>query len=353
MGRTPVLRCYEHVLLSAAMQAQIAQLRQQAETDIASATSDHLLEEFRIKYLARNGLIASLFDGLKTVSPAEKPALGKSLNDLRGRIQSLYEEKKSSRASTGTTAPILDLTLPGRRKYLGTKHPMVQTMDEIKSIFVSLGFGIADGPEIEDDYHNFEALNFPADHPARDMQDTFFITKKALLRTQTSPVQIRVMESHPPPVRVICPGRVYRNEAVSARSLCFFHQVEGLYVDKGVTFSELKGTLLAFARQFYGPDIKYRFRPSFFPFTEPSAEMDISCFICSGKGCRMCKQTGWLEILGCGMVDPNVFTYVGYDPEQYTGYAFGMGIERTAALLYGIDDLRLFYENDIRFLNQF
>jgi phenylalanyl-tRNA synthetase alpha chain len=229
----------------------------------------------------------------------------------------------------------------------------MQTLDEVKSIFVRMGFGIADGPELEDDYHNFEALNFPPDHPARDMQDTFFVSRTGLLRTHTSPVQIRVMKSQKPPVRAIMPGRVFRNEAISARSLAAFYQVEGLYVDRGVTFADLKGTLVSFARQFYGRDIKYRFIPSFFPFTEPSAEMYITCFLCKGKGCRMCKQTGWLEVLGCGMVDPNVFTAVGYDPEVVSGYAFGMGIDRTAALLYGVDDLRYFYENDIRFLRQF
>jgi phenylalanyl-tRNA synthetase alpha chain len=216
-----------------------------------------------------------------------------------------------------------------------------------------MGFGIADGPEIEDDYHNFEALNFPPDHPARDMQDTFFLSKAGLLRTHTSPVQIRVMENHPPPLRVIMPGKVYRNEAISARSYCLFHQVEGLCVDKGITFSDLKGTLIAFIKQFYGGNLKYRFRPTFFPFTEPSADIYISCFICGGKGCRLCKQNGWLEILGCGMVDPNVFRAVGYDPEIYAGYAFGMGIERIALLRYGIDDIRLFFDNDIRFLHQF
>jgi phenylalanyl-tRNA synthetase alpha chain len=226
-------------------------------------------------------------------------------------------------------------------------------MDEIKAIFVSMGFGIADGPELEDDYHNFGALNFPPDHPARDTQDTFFINDQALLRTHTSPVQIRVMEQHEPPVRVIIPGKVYRNEAISARSYCMFHQVEGLYVDRGVTFSELKGTLISFIKQFYGSSVRYKFRPTFFPFTEPSADIYISCFICGGKGCRLCKQNGWLEILGCGMVDPNVFSSVGYDPEKYTGYAFGMGIERIALLRFGVDDIRLFFDNDVRFLNQF
>jgi phenylalanyl-tRNA synthetase alpha chain len=335
------------------MHANLKQLREQVETEIASAVTEQQVEEFRIKFLSRKGLLASLFDELKTIPAVEKPAVGKLVNELRSRAQELFEEKSKALKAKPTSVPHLDPTLPGRRKFRGTKHPLMQTLDEIKSIFVSMGFGIADGPEIEDDWHNFGALNFPPDHPARDMQDTFFVDSNILLRTHTSPVQIRVMENNKPPLRCIMPGRVYRNEAISARSLCNFYQVEGLAVDKGITFSELKGTLLSFARQFYGADIKYRFRPSFFPFTEPSAEMDITCFICKGKGCRMCKQSGWLEILGCGMVDPNVFISVGYDTEQYTGYAFGMGIERTAALLYGVDDIRLFYENDVRFLSQF
>ncbi len=226
-------------------------------------------------------------------------------------------------------------------------------MEEMKRIFVSMGFSIASGPEIESDYYNFGALNFAPDHPARDMQDTFFISKDVLLRTHTSPVQIRVMEKQKPPVRVIMPGRVYRNEAISARSLVMFHQIEGLYIDKGVTFSELKGTLVSFAKQFYGSNSKYRFRPSFFPFTEPSAEMDITCYICSGKGCRVCKYSGWLEIVGSGMVHPNVLKNVGYDPEVYTGFAFGFGVERPTILRHGIDDIRLLYENDVRFLRQF
>jgi phenylalanyl-tRNA synthetase alpha chain len=247
----------------------------------------------------------------------------------------------------------IDLTLPGRPKPIGTKHPLTQTMDEIKKIFMTMGFSIATGPEIETDYYNFGALNFPPEHPARDMQDTFFIAKDVLLRTHTSPVQIRTMEQQKPPVREIMPGRVYRNEAVSARSLVSFHQIEGLYVDRGVTFSDLKGTLVAFAHQFYGKDVMFKFRPTFFPFTEPSADMYISCFLCKGKGCRMCKFVGWLEIMGSGMVHPHVLQNVGYDPEVFTGFAFGMGIERIACLRYGVDDLRLFYENDVRFLQQF
>jgi phenylalanyl-tRNA synthetase alpha chain len=229
----------------------------------------------------------------------------------------------------------------------------VQTLDEIKSIFKKLGFSIYEGPEIESDFNNFEALNFPADHPARDMQDTFFVSDKFLLRTHTSPVQIRVMQNNTPPIRAIMPGKVYRNEAISARSYCLFHQLEGLAVDTDITFAELKGTLVHFAKEFYGSSLKYRFRPSFFPFTEPSAEMDITCYLCGGKGCRVCKGTGWLEILGCGMVDPNVFKSVNYDSEELTGYAFGMGIERIALLKYGITDIRILFDNDFRFLSQF
>ncbi len=332
---------------------QIAALRRQAEEDLAAATDRAALDTFRITYLARKGKIAELFDALRTVPADQKPLLGKHLNALRTDVQALFDHRSAGATDEHRPAPSLDLTLPGRRLFTGSKHPLTQVLDEIKAIFVSMGFGIADGPEIEDDYHNFGALNFAPDHPARDMQDTFFLSAEALLRTHTSPVQIRVMEQHPPPVRVIMPGKVYRNEAISSRSYCLFHQVEGLHVDVGVTFSDLKGTLISFIKQFYGSSLKYRFRPTFFPFTEPSADIYITCFICGGKGCRLCKQGGWLEILGCGMVDPNVFRSVGYDSEKYTGYAFGMGIERIALLRYGIDDIRLFFENDLRFLNQF
>jgi phenylalanyl-tRNA synthetase alpha chain len=328
-------------------------LRQQAEQDLAAAHDRSALEAFRVTYLARKGKIAELFDALRTVPAEQRPAIGKHLNALRAGIQELFDQKLARTAEVAPRAPSLDLTLPGRRPSVGSRHLLTQTMDEIKAVFVSMGFGIADGPEIEDDYHNFGALNFPPDHPARDMQDTFFLDRTALLRTHTSPVQIRVMKEYPPPVRVIMPGKVYRNEAISSRSYCLFHQIEGLHVDVGVTFSDLKGTLISFIKQFYGSSTKYRFRPTFFPFTEPSADIYISCFLCGGKGCRLCKQIGWLEILGCGMVDPNVFTSVGYDPERYTGFAFGMGIERIALLRHGIDDIRLFFENDIRFLNQF
>ena len=332
------------------MKNKITSLLNQFDEDTSAIKDLKHLEEIKIKYLSRNGL----FNELKTISKEEKPEAGKLLNELRNKVEvSLSSLKNNLESKTESISEKIDLTLPGKNRIIGSKHLLTQTLDEIKSIFKSIGFSIFEGPELESDYYNFEALNFPFDHPARDMQDTFFLSKDYLLRTHTSPVQIRVMESMQPPVRAIMPGRVYRNEAVSARSYCMFHQVEGLYVDTNVTFAELKGTLVAFAKQFYGEDLKYRFRPSFFPFTEPSAEMDITCYLCNGHGCKICKNSGWLEILGCGMVDPNVFKHVGYDPEKYSGYAFGMGIERTALLKYGISDIRIFFENDIRFLKQF
>lgn len=336
------------------MNEKINSLREEFNNEVKLISSAGRLEEIRIKYLSRNGLLSKLFDELKKVPKDEKPAIGKELNLLRNDITDKFNSiKEKFESSDVSYAGSVDLTLPGKHKQTGSKHILTQTVDEIKNIFKGLGFAVALGPEIESDYYNFEALNFPPDHPARDMQDTYFISSNYVLRTHTTPVQIRIMENHRPPVRAIMPGRVYRNEAVSARSYCMFHQVDGIYVDTDVTFAELKGTLVSFARQFYGEDLKYRFRPSFFPFTEPSAEMDITCFLCHGKGCRVCKYSGWLEVLGCGMVDPNVFKKVGYDPEKYTGYAFGMGIERTAMLKYGIDDIRIFFENDMRFLKQF
>ncbi len=333
---------------------KITQISNDFDSELQSVQSLQQLEELRIKYIGRNGLVSSLFDDLKDTSKEEKPALGKALNSLRNKVITDFSSLKLKLESSSTSKESkIDLTLPGNQEQIGSRHILTQTLDEIKTIFKGMGFSIQEGPELESDYYNFEALNFAPDHPARDMQDTFFINKDFVLRTHTSPVQIRLMEKHKPPVRAIMPGRVYRNEAVSARSYCMFHQVEGLYVDTDVTFAELKGTLVSFAKQFYGDNLKYRFRTSFFPFTEPSAEMDITCFLCHGKGCKVCKQTGWLEILGCGMVDPNVFKYVGYDPEKFIGYAFGMGIERTAMLKYGITDIRVFFENDLRFLKQF
>lgn len=332
----------------------ITEIKESFYTDIKSVSSLKDVEEIRIKYFSRNGLVSQLFEDLKDVVKEEKPILGKKLNLLRNEVSSYFEEVKERISSSSTSKENeLDLTLPGKEYIVGSKHILTQTLDEIKSIFKGLGFSVANGPELESDYYNFESLNFPADHPARDMQDTFFVSKDFLLRTHTTPVQIRIMEKQAPPVRAIMPGRVYRNEAVSARSYCMFHQVDGIYVDTDVTFAELKGTLVSFAKQFYGSDLKYRFRPSFFPFTEPSAEMDITCYLCHGKGCKICKNSGWLEILGCGMVDPNVFKFVNYDSEKYTGYAFGMGIERIALLKYGITDIRIFFDNDLRFLKQF
>ena len=333
---------------------KINHIRIEFSNELAQVSDAQTLEQLRIKYLARKGSIAELFDELKSVSADEKPALGKALNELRMFVQSGFDETKAKLEQSGTQKDIpFDVTLPGRPVPLGTKHPITQTLEEIVNIFKGMGFTVATGPEIETDYYNFGALNFPDDHPARDMQDTFFIAKDILLRTHTSPVQIRYMEQHKPPVRVVIPGRVYRNEAVSARSHVLFHQVEGLYVDEGVTLGDLKGTLVTFAKQFYGSSVKYKFRPTFFPFTEPSADMYVSCFICNGKGCQMCKHAGWLEIFGSGMVHPNLYKNVGYDAEKYTGFAFGMGVERIAILRHGIDDIRLFTENDIRFLKQF
>ncbi len=334
--------------------SEIESIKKDFDQEIEKVTTLSDLENIRIKYLGRNGRITKLFDELKTVSTEEKPIFGKLLNNLRNEVTESFNSKKIFLDSNQTSdSAKIDLTLPGKSIKIGSQHILTQTLFEIKSIFKGLGFSVYDGPELESDYYNFEALNFPPDHPARDMQDTFFVSDKFLLRTHTTPVQIRIMEKEQPPIRAIMPGRVYRNEAISSRSYCMFHQVDGIYVDTDVSFAELKGTLVSFAEQFYGEGLKYRFRPSFFPFTEPSAEMDITCYICKGKGCRVCKQSGWLEILGCGMVDPNVFKYVNYDPEKYTGYAFGMGIERIAMLKYGIDDIRIFFENDLRFLKQF
>ncbi|MGB9591248.1 MAG: phenylalanine--tRNA ligase subunit alpha, partial [Candidatus Kryptoniota bacterium] len=311
---------------------KIEDIRKAALTELSELHDKQALENFRLKYLSRKGIISQLFEKIKDLPKEEKPTIGKALNDLREEIEAYFENIRNQiELQKKEKAERIDLTIPGRKRYVGRKHPLTQTMDEIKRIFFRLGFGISYGPEIEDDYHNFEALNFPPDHPARDMQDTFFVkggSGKYLLRTHTSPVQIRIMENNNPPIRVIIPGRVYRNEAISARSYCLFHQVEGLYVDKNVSFAELKGTIGFFAREFFGSGVKLRFRPSFFPFTEPSAEVDISCFICGGKGCKVCKYSGWLEILGCGMVDPNLYRYVGYNEHEVNGYAFGMGIER-------------------------
>jgi len=305
------------------------------------------IEELRIKYLGRKGIFTELFEEFKQLPKDEKPKYGQVLNKAKSFAQKEYDELKSKlEKSESEKKEYIDLTLDGRNVELGSKHVLTQTLDEIKQIFKGLGFSIYEGPELESDHNNFEMLNFPADHPARDMQDTFFINDNFLLRTHTSPVQVRLMENNKPPIRALMPGKVYRNEAISAKSYCLFHQVEGLYVDEDVTFAELKGTLVVFLKQFFGEDVKYRFRPSFFPFTEPSAEVDVWW---QPKG----KEGRWLEILGCGMVDPNVLENVKIDNEKYVGYAFGMGVERIAMLKYGIGDIRVFFDNDKRFLKQF
>ncbi len=335
------------------MKDRIELLRKEIEDEIAKTTGTDTLEQFRIAYLSRKGKIALLFEEMKTVSKEDKPLIGKLLNVLNKTTKQLHAEVEERLSGTQHKSDDFDITLPGRTRSIGHQHLISSTIDNITSIFQSMGFSVADGPEIETDYYNFEALNFPPDHPARDMQDTFFIDSDHLLRTHTTPVQIRVMETHRPPVRAIFPGRVFRNEVISARSHVQFHQIDGLFVDRHVTFADLKGTLVTFAKLYYGSSLKYRFRPSFFPFTEPSAEMDITCYLCGGEGCRVCKHTGWLEILGCGMVDPNVFRSMDIDPEEYTGYAFGIGIERTAMLQHGLDDIRLLFENDMRVNHQF
>jgi len=336
----------------------IEQLRSDIVREIPSLTSKEALEAFRLRHLVRKGSIARLFDELRTVPREAKRETGQALNDLRSYAESAFNDAEAHLGKEGTTVEKgIDVTLPGRQLHTGHVHPISRALATMTEIFVRMGFSVATGPHIEDDYHNFEALNFPPDHPARDMQDTFFIAdderEDLLLRTHTTPVQIRLLQSQPLPVRAVMPGRVYRNEAISARAGAEFHQIDGIYVDRGVTMAQLKGTLLEFARAFYGNDIRYQFRPSFFPFTEPSAELDITCLLCGGSGCRVCKHSGWLEILGCGMVHPNVLRACAIDPEIYSGYAFGMGIERTLMLRIGLDDLRLLYENDIRLLEQF
>ncbi len=335
---------------------QVIALSREIHATVPSIQTPELLEEFRLRHLVRKGTIQALVESLRTVPAEEKPVAGKELNALKQYAEEAYSQLKQNLDDNKADVVPVDITLPARNAERGHLHVITQTMDEITRIFASLGFTVEEGPEIEDDYHNFEALNFPPDHPARDMQDTFHINDPAgkyLLRTHTSPVQVRVMERQKPPIRCIVPGRVYRNEAISARSYSIFHQIEGLAIDEGINFSELQGTLFSFAKQFYGAEGVVRFRPSFFPFTEPSAEMDVTCYLCGGKGCRVCKGSGWLEILGCGMVHPKVLANAGIDPERYTGYAFGMGIERTAMLKYGIDDIRILYENDLRVLRQF
>ena len=326
-----------------------------AAVDSFHANTPEELESLRIKYLSKKGEISELFNEFRNVPAEQKREIGQLLNQLRDKAQQKMAELKEIIDRNKQEADKLDLTRTAEPIALGTRHPLSLVKNEIIDIFSRIGFVVADGPEIEDDWHVFESLNFPPEHPARDMQDTFFIEKHPdiLLRTHTSSVETRMMTSQKPPIRILSPGRVYRNEAISYRAHCFFHQVEGLYVDKNVSFADLKQVLLYFAREMFGENTQIRLRPSYFPFTEPSAEMDISCNICGGKGCPFCKGTGWVEILGCGMVDPNVLKACNIDPDVYTGYAFGLGVERITNLKYQVKDLRMFSENDVRFLNQF
>ena len=326
-----------------------------AEIAALTAADAAEVEALRIKYLSKKGEVTALFNDFRTVPADQKRAIGQALNDLKNYATERINQLKEEVETAESIDPTLDLTRTAAPMPLGSRHPLSLVREEIVSIFSRLGFTIAEGPEIEDDWHVFSSLNFAEDHPARDMQDTFFIQRNpdVLFRTHTSSVQSRVMEHTQPPIRIICPGRVYRNEAISARAHCFFHQVEALYVDQNVSFADLKQTLLYFARQMFGPDTKIRLRPSYFPFTEPSAEIDISCNLCGGKGCSFCKHTGWVEILGCGMVDPNVLDACGIDSKKYSGFALGMGVERITNLKYQVKDLRMFSENDQRFLEEF
>lgn len=338
------------------MKEQLASLADQAAKELSSADSETLLQEIRVKYLGKKGALTQIMKGMGQLSAEERPLVGALANEVKADFETTFSARMAGLQREGVERKIasekLDVTLPGRQVSRGSKHPITLVTEEVVAIFSALGFGVAEGPEIEKDFYNFEALNIPKDHPARDMQDTFYINDDVVLRTHTSPVQIRTMLQHAPPVRIVAPGTVYRRDSDLTHSP-MFHQVEGFLVDRKVTFGDLKGTLTAFIEQYFGKGFGVRFRPSFFPFTEPSAEVDIECVICKGKGCRVCSQTGWLEILGSGMIDPEVFRSVNYDAEKYSGFAFGMGLERLAMLKYGVNDLRLFFENDIRFLSQF
>ena len=334
----------------------------EAKDALAQAKSNSAIEELRIKYLSRKGVMTALMGQMGTVPPADKPAVGKTLNLVKKQMEAAFQEATADLADQAGTAQAIDVTLPARLRALGHQHPITQVMEQAVEIFRRMGFVVADGPDLEDVWHNFDALNAPQDHPSRAVTDTFYFNLEhhdyldkdtMILRTQTSPVQIRAMEAHPAPVRIVCPGRCYRRDTPDATHGMSFHQIEGLYVDKKVSLADLKGTLSYYAKEMFGSNVKIRFRPHFFPFTEPSVEWDASCMACGGKGCKVCKGTGWIEISGAGMVNPQVFRNVGWDPKQLSGYAFGMGIERIAMIQYGINDLRLLYENDLRFLQQF
>jgi phenylalanyl-tRNA synthetase alpha chain len=337
------------------MEEELLRLQKEAKETLAALSDQAGLEPFRVKYLGRKGQFTLMLRSLGSAPPEDRPRLGKLSNQIKKELEDAFAEKQAAlQATQQTTAAAsgIDTSLPGRSIPFGKRHPVSQVMKEVCAVFESLGFSVAEGPDVELDYYNFEALNIPQHHPARDMHDTFYVSEGVLLRTHTSPMQVRTMEKQEPPLRMIAPGKVYRCDSDITHTP-MFHQVEGFLVDTQVSFADLKGVLSIFCRKMFDENIKLRFRPSFFPFTEPSAEVDIGCVICGAKGCRVCKQTGWLEILGAGMIDPEVFRMVGYDTEKYSGFAFGLGIERIAMLKYGIDDIRLFYENDLRFLSQF
>lgn len=339
------------------MREKIEQIKSDVEGILENAKDIATLEQIRIKYLGKKGELTAVLKGMGKLSKEERPVIGALANEVRSKLETELEEKRAQISKAMEEAKlkneVVDVTMPGKKAELGKLHPLTKVMNEIKDIFIGMGFSIADGPEVEYDYYNFEALNIPKNHPARDTQDTFYIEDNIVLRTQTSPMQVRVMENTRPPIRIIAPGRVYRSDSVDATHSPVFHQIEGLVVDKNVTMADLKGTLEMFTKSLYGEQTKVRFRPHHFPFTEPSAEMDVSCFVCGGKGCSVCKGEGWIEILGCGMVHPKVLSNCNIDPEIYGGFAFGIGLERIAMRKYDIDDLRLFFENDQRFLNQF
>ena len=335
------------------IEKKVQNLKEKFDSSVADIRSASELEGLRVRFLGRRGHIAELFKTLEMLPLEEKRGAGKVINDLKGNVQTVMQDRKETLEEGEESRAIIDTSLPGNSWYVGRYHPITTVLRQIKATFQKMGFSVVEGLEVETEYYNFEALNIPKGHPARDMHDTLFVGNEIVLRTHTSPVQVRVMESQRPPVRIISPGRCYRRDTPDATHSPVFHQVEGLSVDEGITFADLKGVILTFAQSMFGSDMKIRFRPSFFPFTEPSAEYDFSCLMCRGKGCRVCKGTGWIEISGAGMVNPAVYKYVDYDEEKYTGYAFGMGVERIAMLMYEVNDIRLFYENDVRFLRQF
>lgn len=338
------------------MKAKLEELKQNVLAELEQADTLAVLNELRVKYLGKKGLMTEILRGMGKLSSEERPVIGQLANQIRNELEEILAGKltavKEAEKQQRLEAERLDITLPGKKPALGHKHPLTKVIEEVEDIFISMGFSVVKGPEIEKDYYNFEGLNMPKDHPARDTQDSFYITPDILLRTQTSPVQVRTMEKQQPPIRIIAPGKVYRRDADVTHSP-MFHQIEGLVVDKNISFGHLKGALEEFILKMFGADRKIRFRPHYFPFTEPSAEVDVSCIMCNGEGCRICSQTGWLEILGCGMVHPRVLEMAGYDPQEYSGFAFGLGVERIAMLKYRIDDIRLLFESDMRFLQQF